>query len=324
MRFVSIPEHLSLFSLLVLDELPTFLLETLGRIRVLSKRGELEEAYRMTQDLLDGMRRREDWYTFSIVAAYRAELAWRLWRWGEALEHIESSLEWLRMQVTPVGRYNEALAVYFAGLLHYGLRLDSRAIQAFLDVQEHLEHFEEQWRLEGRYALAESCRAVLKWVASLLQLQRQSDIGEPFVVIVPLYERAGEGYEWRDTIDITDSFQEEIPSDRLHGLSPYSKYPPETSVRFSLPLSATYAAIHILHEDELELARGVQRGDLLIVEVVAPLSPDKGVTLKDERTFVRRRDGHIAFRPVALGEEFVGIPRLILRSWKERLTYELP
>jgi hypothetical protein len=132
-------------------------------------------------------------YAAALVRLYQADLLNRQERWEEALDAVHEARGWLKLQVSQRARYNEAIAVYFEGLVHYILHADQRATQTFIHAQGLLQESERFWKFQGEDAHIEDCRNVTRWITQLLALRSQSAPGGEEIMIVPVYELENQG-----------------------------------------------------------------------------------------------------------------------------------
>ncbi len=187
MRYLFTPEELTVPSLLTLDTLVEEARRYLqGTLRARLEQGQTEVALEELAALQEVSWERRARYTFAFYTLYRAELLRRLCRWEEALAELKRARPWLQGRVDTDARYDEAIALYLEGMLHYRLHAEQAAREALLHTQALLQRSEEDWhyRLEDRkLAIA---RRLSRWIEGLLSLQAATP-PRARILIVPLY-----------------------------------------------------------------------------------------------------------------------------------------
>jgi hypothetical protein len=236
------------------------------------------------------------------------------------LDAIRHALGYLELQVSPIARYNEALAVYTEGLLHWVLGADEKVTETFAYAHEGLVESERYWGFEQDAARVAACRDVIRWMASLLDILGTLDSSD-VAAILPVYEFVN-GRWIRTGIKSVNPYQVTIPADVVARYLP-SDYVPiqlDTLPFFPMDPGSIYVAVRI--PADAQMLRQGRRGDLLVVETVVPRSLNEELALTSETPFVRRSDGRIEFRPVVRdgmepAERLVGIPRVLIREGDE-------
>jgi tetratricopeptide (TPR) repeat protein len=319
MRQLSIPEELALPSLLELGGLKLGLqVYFAAGYRHLS-RGRYEEAVKSGEQVVSAAR--DDRYVTSLGHLLRAEGLRRLRRQQEAVDVVREALRWLELQVGLRAHYNESIAVYLKGCLHYSLRNEGDALNTFAYSQHALQGSANSWRIERRPDRVEDCRKLRRWMIQLVKLQTK--LGAETAFILPVYDSLDRRINRIGVVPIRP-FRAGIPAELLTEYFP-EQYVPlmnQTVSFLSLDPEATYVAIQISEDKDPKLHNQAHKGDLLILEATNPAALRSGVELtSDDRPFVRGEGGQIEFRPVADDVEgFRGIPRLLIRG--EFLTRE--
>ncbi len=345
MRFVSIPATLALFDLLELREVPPVLRDALWeKSRAWVERGQFEEALASVEQVFQAAGAGRARVPATLAMLYKAELLRRLQRWVDALEQTQRALDSLRMQVTQVARYNEAIATYFEGLIYYILRADEKAMRTFANAQALLVESERYWSFEHHAARAEDCRQVIRWLTDLLSVQDEIPPGE-VGMIVPVYEWANR-ILIRSGVKVVSPYEVVIPPETLKEYLPSEYIPIQIDHLPFLQLrpDVNYMAFRVLADGDF--TKGSRVGDLLLVEITSPVPPllhgddISDVVLSTEKPFIRRTDGRIIFRPhrhasalvqgrinageksadatgAALATRFEGIPLVLIRTIEE-------
>lgn len=312
MRIVSIPVGLTPHHLLALRGISTFMADQLtGPISQSINSGHYDEAVNKTEQLFPTARNARDPNAQALVYLYQAEALYRLMRLEEALEHTRQAAVWLRSEVTQVATYNQAVALYFEGLLHFILRADTHALHAFNTAQEALVQSERFWDFEQDAIRSTTCRTLARWMSTLRNLTGSTPPGE--LMIVPVYEMVNRTLTLVDAVPVTP-FLVQLPKDALAAYLPENYVPLEIEAVLFLQLwpDVHYLALRILRKGEL--VRQSQVGDILLIEATSSVSPQE-ITLTRDMPFVRRADGKIIFGPYEQQDEiFSGIPRLLIKK----------
>jgi tetratricopeptide (TPR) repeat protein len=316
MRLVSIPVGLAPHHLLALRGISATLTDQLNvTIGQNIDGGRYDAALTITERVFPTTRSTRDQNAQALVYLYKAEILHRMLRWEEALEDTRQALRWLRAEVTQVAAYNKAVAVYFEGLLHFILRADTNALQAFSAAQEALVESERFWGFEKNITRANNCRTLARWISRLQELAADTPPGE-LVMIVPAYEIVNRTLTLVDALSITP-FLMQLPRETLRQYLPANYVPLDIEAALFLQLwpDTHYLALKIPHDGEL--VRQSRAGDMLLIEATSPAPPDE-VTLTRDIPFVRRPDGRIIFGPYEQQNEiFSGIPRILIRKEEE-------
>jgi hypothetical protein len=189
MRRIFIPEELTPLYLIEPAEMPSPLREMLPSPELpLWDRETIQKTLTSAEALFTAAWGERERYAAALVRLYQADLLNRQERWEEALDATREASGWLKLQVSQRARYNEAIATYFEGTVHYILHADQQATQAFIHAQKLLQENERFWKLQGENAHIEDCHNVIRWITQLLSLRSQTEPGGNEVMIVPLYE----------------------------------------------------------------------------------------------------------------------------------------
>lgn len=313
MRIVFVPVGLTPCHLLALREMPVFLSDQLhGMISQSIAGGRYQDALAETERISHIARRARDPHAQALVCLYQAETLYRMFRWEEALEHTRQAVVWLRAAGTQVGVYNKAVALYLEGLLHFVLRADAYAVQAFTAAQEVLMESERFWGFEKNVARVIHCQTLTRWMSRLLELAPGASSGE-WVMIVPLYEPIHCTLTLVDALSIPP-FLAQLPRETLNECLPVNYVPLEIeAIRFfQLWPDTSYLALKISRDGEL--VHQSRTGDVLLIEATSSVPPEE-VTLTHDMPFVRRADGQIVFGPYEQQAEiFAGIPRILIKK----------
>ncbi len=313
MRYLSIPEELALPHLLELDDMTSVLRTTFRSGYDLLHQGRYEAAIRSAQRVIKAAEKNR--YTVSLGQLFQAEVLRRIGRLQEALDTVKQALRWLELQVSFKAHYNESVAVYLKGCLHYSLCAQEDALHAFAYAQHELGGSVSSWQIERRTGRVEDCRNLQRWMEQLIQLQTTFDDETTF--ILPVYELRAYNMARTGVVPVRP-LQASIPAELLAEYLP-DRYVPimnQTISFLSLEPRATYIAIRSSRDGDIfDQAR---RKGLYIFEVTNPVVVGTDIGLTMDRPFVRAEDGEIAFRPVKDSEHgFRGILRLLIREDRE-------
>jgi tetratricopeptide (TPR) repeat protein len=316
MRLVSIPVGLTPRHLLALRGMSTFMADQLhDTISQSIDSGHYDETIKMTEQIFPTARSARDPNAQALVYLYEAEALYRMVRLEEALEHTRQALSWLHAEVTQVASYNKAVALYFEGLLHFILRADAHALQAFNAAQEALVDSERFWDFEKNVIRSTACRTLARWMSKLVNLTSSTPPGD-LVMIIPVFEMVNRTLVLIDALPISP-FLVQLPRDALNAYLPENYVPLEIEAVLFLQLwpEVHYLALKILRDGQL--VRQSRTGDMLLIEATSPVPPQE-VTLTRNMPFVRRTDGRIIFGPYEQQSEiFSGIPRILIQKETE-------
>jgi tetratricopeptide (TPR) repeat protein len=312
MRQLTIPEELALPHLLEIEQLSVMLRDCFyDGYRNLYK-GRYEKAIENADQVTvtaDG-----DRYAISLGQLLRAEALRRAGRLLESIEAVNESRRWLMMQVDFIARYNDAMAAYLKGCLHYILHNDGGVRQAFNYAHEALVDIINAWRIERNYSRQDDCRDVQDWMSQLLQLQK--NLGPEMTFVLPVYRLLDQRMVHTGLKEIR-SFQASIPTEAIAKYLPdgYDPIRNQTVSFISLESHANYVAIKsTVAGDVMDRAK---KGNLYVFEVAGLVAEGMEVKPTVQRPFVREK-GQIAFRPVADKDlAFRGILCLVIREDSE-------
>lgn len=316
MRRICVPPSLMPLQLAEFQDLPATLRKMLALDVPLNPNLLVfEEALATAENALTAMRNQRDRNSEALINLYCADLLWRSERWLETLEMTTAAAGWFKLQSNPTARYNEAIAVYFSGLLHFCLHADARAIPLLMEAQSQFEESRQYWSVHTGRGYFEACSMVSQWIAALIPLRMKTPPGS-HTLIIPLYPyRNRTPHTAIEALSISlDTLQ--IPVGfNFNYLAMPDWIPLEVG---KLPLldmrpGAAYFGVR-LDEDEA-FHPECRAGDVVIVEALSPLALAADQVLGNGvQTFTRQTDGTFLLRdPQQSQQGFVGIPRLLLR-----------
>jgi len=277
MLWISVPWELSPVHLLELQDVTPLLRDQFSRGAGLLGRGDLVPALTTVDQLSVVAAAQRDRYAGALALVLRAEVLRRMARYEESLDAIRRALHRLELRVSPVARYNEGVAVYLEGVVHYVLRAEGKVMATFSYAQEVLADSERHWGFEHNDVRAADCRDIIRWMRRLMELQAEVGFGD-VAMVMPVYEFVNRTVVRTDAvvvhplqIVIPDRVIAEYasPEIRLVQLDAVSLLSPHPQIE--------YAAIRITRE---EPGAGLGRdGDLLIVEITGSSSASGELTL---------------------------------------------
>lgn len=255
-------------------------------------------------------------YAAALVRLYQADLLNRQERWEEALDAVHEARGWLKLQVSQRARYNEAIAVYFEGLVHYILHADQRATQTFIHAQGLLQESERFWKFQGEDAHIEDCRNAIRWITQLLALRSQSAPGGGEVMIVPVYEVENQVLWVRISALAIPLSTLSMPLKLRHSKKANAAFFPLNINTVTLLAPSTkqfYSALKVRVDGEF--VSESKAGDHLLVEAVVNTMPTADTLLNTEYVFLRSADGIITFPSTCRGyPQFAWTPRALLKE----------
>lgn len=332
MRRISVPYELALPYLLEMRDVPVPVRDLFAQSISQIDLGLLDEALKTTEQAHAVTTRRRDRYGEVLALLLRADVLRRRQCWEDSLEAIRQALYWLELRVSPEAHYNEAVAVYLEGLVHWTLGADTRVLETFAYAQEAFVESERYWTYEQHEARAADCRDVVRWMSQILQLQDSLPPDEPSMIL-PVYEVV-HTTRVRTDVYAVRPFPVEMPTDVLSSFLPPDISPvgPDGPPLAWLDLCADYVAVRIVQDGSV--FSSARRGDLLIVEVTGVQPATGEIALRSERSFVRRTDGRVEFRSVRCQvpdasvfstRGLSGVPRWLIRegnrpSWNTENT----
>jgi len=321
MLWVSVPWELSPVRLLEFQDVTPLLRDQFSRGVGLLGRGDLARALATVDQLSEVAATQHDRYAGALSLVLRAEVLRRMARWEESLDAIRRALHWLELRVSPLARYNEGVAVYLEGVVHYVLRAEGKVIATFAYAQEALADSGRHWGFEHKDARVADCQDVIRWMRRLLELQAEVGFGD-VAMVMPVYEFANRTVVRTDAV-VVHPLQVMIPDSVIAEYAFPEIRPVQLDVVSLLyPHPQTeYAAIRITRE---EPGMGLGRdGDLLIVEIAGINAASGELILTSDKPFVRREDGRVEFRSSSrrnglvaghAGSGLIGIPRILIRE----------
>lgn len=324
MRWVSLPEELTALHLLDLSLGPPILRDALSRVHNALAAGDPGGALGATLRVSELALSQHDRYSGALAYAVRADLLRRMMRWEDSLDALRRSLHWLELSVSPVAHYNEAIAVYLEGVVHYVLHADEKASATFAYATASLEEAERHFGFEQNAARVSDCRNIIRWMSQLLTLQEgQTGVASlAMSLTMPVYELANRVLIRTDAV-VLPPFEIMIPHEVVARYCPSELVPLQMeTVSFpSLRHDIQYAAIRL---DDAPGFRDAKRGDLLIIEVTGTGAASGELVLTEEQPFVRRSDGRVEFASAPRGVRsggavpgLVGIPRALIRDGED-------
>ncbi|HNT74321.1 MAG TPA: hypothetical protein PKH77_04780 [Anaerolineae bacterium] len=296
MRLVFVPEELTPLYLLEFWETYPDLKVWHTQVQQAFNEGQYEVALTLLDPALSYALSAREHSKAALLLLCKADLLRRLQCWGDALTQTQRALQELHTAFSKIAMYNRAVAHYWEGLLHYTIRADDKALQAFAEARKRLDDSERALQHEGDCSRrVKDCKDLKKWIDYLLTLQPGSHLGET-ALILPLYELKEHTLRRIDAINLTP-YSIALP---VVTLAPY--LPPGclsvTSEELILPrLSphALYIALRVAHKGEL--LPHSRRGDVLVLHVLTPAPSPAKLVLSADEPFVRHANGDISFRP---------------------------
>ncbi len=326
MRWISLPDELTPAYLLDLGDVSPRLQDRLEHLLTALTAGAPDDGLRVADQIYAAAEGRHDRYGGALALIYRAEICRRQQRWEDALDAIRRALYWLELRVSPIARYNEAVAVYLEGVLHWTLRAEEKALQTFSHAQDTLAKSERYWGFEQQAARVGDCRNLTRWMTQILEATtvEQEDNG---IGLLPVYEVAARTVIRTGAV-VLSPHQGMIPAEvAARYLTPdHLLLQLDTLPVLCLRPGGQYIAVRI-PEDATGLGWG-RAGDLLVVEVTkssvaAQSNARREFVLTSDQPFSRRSDGRVEFRSSLQRAEsgvsfsdrnLVGIPRMLIRE----------
>lgn len=324
MRWISLPYELALPHLLDLHDSPPALRDLLTQAAQQLESSAYDVALEKAREAYALAKARLDRYSQSLALLFRAEAFRRLLHWEDSLESIRGALHWLELSVSPAGQYNEAVAAYLEGVVHWTLRADDKVVQTFAYAQQILVESERYWGYERNEARTGDCRNLTRWMSQVLEVRKSLPLGDA-TVVVPVYEFVNHT-RIRTGAFVIQPFRAMIPGDGAARCLPADYHPVNLEACFTPMLSpqSTYVAVLIAQAGQW-LWEG-RAGDLLVVEVTGASLHRGELMLVSDEPFLRRTDGRIEFgsalapgNPQVFPSErgIVGIPRFLVRGGGE-------
>lgn len=321
MRRISVPPSLLPLQLAEFEELSPALRKQLIIAAPVNPRAlAFDEALTAAENALTVVRHQRDRYSEALLALYSADLLWRCERWLEALEMAAAAAGWFKLQSSPIARYNEAVAVYFNGLLHFALHADARAMPLFIEAQSQLEKSRQYWAAHTGRAYFEVCEQVNQWISALSSLRTQTPPGSQ-ALIIPVYPSHPHTPEAPlEALAIPLEALRIRPNILPLSLRPLDNWTPlEIESLPVLDVSPGRYYFGVRLDEAGTFTDDSLAGDVVLVEALSPLALTEEPPLTGgTQPFIRQRDGKVMLRdPQHSGEGLVGIPRLLLRQgWR--------
>ncbi len=319
MRWICVPEDLTLPQLLALEEVPPALGDMLQeQVHVLVIAGQVEESLALSEQIFATAWADHHRYIAALALLHKADALFRLQCWEAALEDAQRALRWIEAHLTKIARYNEAITHYFLGLLHTILHADTQATRAFIHAQARLDESERHWGYQDHSDRVRQCQNVIRWMKDLRVLQMETPPGD-FSITLACYEMINRALV-RTSATHFSPFEVSIPGEVLAPHLPPRFIPLDLAALPFLPLHphAHYLALKIPADGYLLPESRVD--DLLVMETATPTSPGADLVLGTDQPFIRRTDGRVIFRPHQRGSDsFEGIPRWLIREEAQEL-----
>ncbi len=317
MRRICTPPSLLPVQLAEFQDLPATLRQLLAVDAPFNPRTlAFDEALSTAENALKVVRNQRERHSEALINLYCADLLWRSERWLEALDLTSAAAGWFKLQSSPIARYNEAIAVYFNGLLHFCLHADARAIPLFMEAQSQLEESRRYWSVHTGREYFDACGQVSQWIAALIPLRTKTPPGS-HTLILPVYPYRNRMSDMPIEALAVSLDTLRVPTRVLD--FDYLAVPEWVPLEVErLPLldvsPGTYFFGVRVDEDEA-LTPHSRAGDVVLVEALSPLAITHDPALSnDVQAFTRRPDGALVLRDSQHnGQGFVGIPRLLLR-----------
>jgi hypothetical protein len=313
MRLVYVPEELAPLHLAAWRDVPLLLQEPFDQARRHVERGDRTAAHTFIDRVHATAWGKRDRATAGLGRLYKAEVFRRQHRWENSLEAVRQASTWLRQQVTEVAHYNEGVAAYLEGLVHFTLRADEKVLQAFGRAQELLVEGEKYWGFVDNSDRVADCVDVTHWIARLLKVQATLP-QEETIVLLPVYEPVNRNLVRTDIV-ILSPLAVTLP---VEGLAPHlpDRYVPLGPLPISLlhlNPTAQYRAIRI--PEDRHLVERSRAGDLLVLRTTVPASDVEEEGVHRTYPFTRRNDGRVVFHPAQqVGRGWVGVPLMLIRE----------
>lgn len=273
MRWISLPDELTLSHLLDLRDVPHSLRGTLAELPRQLEAGRPDHALVAAGRAFGLAKGQRDRYVQALALLYQAEAYRCLERWEDGLDAIRTALHWLELQVAATARYNEAIAVYVEGVIHFTLGARERTVETFSYAQHVLRDSERHWGYENDGPRVADCRNVTGWIMNLLAVQETLSL-DGAATVIPVYALM-DGRLIRTGALAVEGVGVTIPGETLMRYLPPDFQPVQSGecvFPFLYPPSR-YVAIRV-SASATTCESGLEE-ELVIVEVRAP-APDAG------------------------------------------------
>ena len=308
MRWISLPDELALSHLLELRDVAQPLRDALAELPRLLGAGSPDRALVAAGrafGLAKGERHR---YGQALALLYQAEAYRCLERWEDGLDAIRTALHWLELQVAAPARYNEAVAVYVEGVIHFTLGARERTVETLTYAQHVLSDSERHWSYEHDDLRAADCRNVMGWITNLLELQDTLPV-HGVVTVLPVYVLV-DCRLFRTGAIAVEGVRATMPGNVLARCLPPDLAPVQSGECVFPYLSPPSRYVAIRVSEPTTAGGSVVEGDLLIVEMTAPGSIAGSPVTTRCAAPPRAEDGPVLYRPWIRD---VGIPRVLVR-----------
>lgn len=226
MRWISLPDELSLSRLLDVRDVIRPNRDALGVALQQLQEGRPDLALLTAGRAFGQAKHLRDRHGQALALLCQAEAYRCLGRWEEGLDAIRTALHWLELQVAAVAHYNEAIAVYVEGVIHFTLGARERMVETFAYAQHVLGESERHWSFEHNDARSSDCRNVVGWIGDLLDVQKA--LSSPgLTAVLPVYT-AAEGGLVRTGAVAVESVRATLPSEVLSRYLPLDLQPGQT------------------------------------------------------------------------------------------------
>jgi hypothetical protein len=312
MLWISLPAELALPHLVELSDVARPLHDDLTGLSRALETGSLNGALTAAGRAFGRAKGLRDRYGQAIALLFQAEAYRRLERWEDALDAIRTALHWLELQVAAAARYNEAIAVYVEGVIHFTLGAQERMVETCSYAQHVLGESERHWAYEHNDPRAADCRNVTGWIGDLLKL-RDTLPPSGLVAVLPVYVRV-DGRLTRTGATAVEGIRATLPGDVLARYLPHDLQPAVLGecVFPSLLPPSRYVAIQI-SGSETESGSGTGER-LVVVEVDSPALGISGPIPTPDTAMWYRDDGQTPGIPWARD---IGVPRVLVRKGDE-------
>jgi len=262
MRWISLPDELSLSHLLDVRDVAQPNRDVLTTSGQRLREGRPDLALSISGRAFGQAKHLRDRYGQALALLCQAEAYRCLGRWEEGLDAIRTALHWLELQVAAVAHYNEAIAVYVEGVIHFTLGARDRMVETFAYAQHVLGESERHWSYEHNDARSSDCRNVVRWIRDLQDIQETLP-SSGLTAVVPAYAVA-EGRLVRTGAVVLESVRATLPAEVLSRYLPLDLRPVQSgdcSFPYLNPASR-YVAIQAATR---QTAAGTQGEEILVV-----------------------------------------------------------
>ncbi len=311
MRWISLPDELSLSHLLDVRDVRQPNRDALvASLRQLQE-GRPDLALLTMGRIFGQAKHLRDRYGQALALLGQAEAYRCLGRWEEGLDAIRTALHWLELQVAAVAHYNEAIAVYIEGVIHFALGARERMVETFTYAQHVLRESEHHWSFEHNDARSSDCRNVVGWIGDLLDVHETlPSLG--VMAVLPVYTIVEDSLVRTGAVAV-ESVRATLPSEVLLRYLPLGLQPGQTGDCGFPYLNPTsrYVAVRTTTHDT---APGEREAYLVIVEREATGSiVDRRIALAVEAQSAGGEDADVLLERL----KDLGIPRAMIRRGRD-------